>query len=266
MADSHDVRVIEEICSEFEAALSAANATVADQLLEQCRSQSADDGLLLELLKLKVEHDIRQRPLPGELITPTLRKCFVELNTDDFHDLVGHEYVVRWSVNQKMTIDDFVLAVEAGDMRLRRHLNQLASEVTPIEAALFCAGSQLLTRRMRDRLVVGRQRRGEPGHYCRIRYDDYEKMVIAARSDRRLSRQLFRIDLVAPGSVQLTNEQRGVRLILDSRQEVAPGESVIVATTSLIEFASHGLRLQFHQSPLGDRLPKPEAEFPQRDT
>lgn len=245
-SDSGLFHETEAICREYEASLREKKPLDLDRLLEKWRVRPWTEGLLVELLKLKIEHSLPSVQLPERYLFQTLVQDYPNLDEEGKGDLVAHEYLVRWLRGECLTVDRAVLRAGSDIPFIQKRLLRAISEASPVDVTVFEAETEKLQARLANEIVVGRQSRQDPAPFARLRFEDHDKLIIASTNARRISRRQLVLAFIAPSTIEVHNADRGAGVVYNAREELVPGKSVIIDADAILEFGEYALRLHFH--------------------
>jgi hypothetical protein len=241
--DSGLIRDTEAICRDFEASLAAETPSEIERLLSRWRRDPGGGALLVELLKMKIEHDLRHGSPTREFLATRARREYPEVPQTDFLDIVAHEYIVRWLLGHSIMVEDVVGCLGVDAATLRSCLMNAIAETTPADVIVFQAQVQTIDARLQGVMTVGRQARDEPPPFQLVRYGDHDKLVIAPTSDRHVSRHQLRLVYAAPGVVEISSARRGLGVRVNSQHRLRAETAVTVESSTLLEFGPFAIRI-----------------------
>ncbi len=92
-------------------------------------------------------------------------------------------------------------------------------------------------------LLVGRQKRGEGGPFCRVKGPDGDRVIIANLEDNRISRNHALFAPCSDGRITITNRS-SLRDIVINDEVLPPGQTMHVTSPAVLELGDKAIRLE----------------------
>lgn len=234
---------IDAVCRGFEEALKRGNSNEIGSYVESWSGRPGFELLGAELLKLEIEHRLKNGLVSDDWLSHRLVCQVPGLSKSHVYDVIVHEATVRWLGGENWSLDSILRMVKGNGRALKSRLEQAIVKTTPSCVTLLVNNSEMMHTSIRGDVVAGRQSRSEPAPFSIVPYGNHLKLVIAANGVRHISRQQVHLSLAGFAQLNLTNEGTSLPLLIDANTELPPHASIKLNANTLVEFEEYAMRV-----------------------
>ena len=129
------------------------------------------------------------------------------------------EYLERFSADGRPVVEQLQRIDFSVDSSRRSEKMRPRSVVLKV----FAKQSLAFVTELDGLIEVGRQRKGEPSPYCRQSDDAIDRLIVAAASERHVSRTHTRIELINLGKARVVNCSGKQEMVVNEQYTLQPG-------------------------------------------
>jgi len=249
------LRSIDEICDRFESELQAGRegdirgyvAPLAD----------AHPACKLELLRQLIVLDLEsawRRGTGANNGTASIGRVedywlrfpeLQELPRESHLDLIATEFRARQTWGDRPTVEEFAkrFGTLSGD-DLRRTLYAVLAELTPTLVKVYENRALRWATELVAPLEFGRQQGDEGGPYRKVPMGARDRLVVAAAHEKRISRRQLLVAFGSRGTLAVSNPSRTNAVVVQSRGQLVPGQTVLLDAPVVITLGNRAVRLE----------------------
>lgn len=242
-------RSMEEALRSFELALKSGENPTIDWAWTPWKDHESALDVLVELQKVDLELNPSHawRPDSLNLLASDVSRWMPLLSPLDLAELVAHELVIRHQRGYPCSMDLAMGLASSQAEEWLAHIGRRLLQRLPIRVQVLMDRQLKLDFAMEQSTVIGRSDCEDTIPFRILRQEAFDKVVLTALSDIRLSRSQLALNITAPRQLKITNVGSTNRLRVDRRTELNSGDAVEVTGNSTIEFGEFAVRVGFDQ-------------------